>query len=964
MKRILLFFLLCLVVTPTWADRSQSLRVIEKTLPNGLTVWLNPDDTQPKVIGYVVVRAGARDCPNTGIAHYFEHIMFKGTPTIGTTDYAKEKPFLDQIARQYDALSRTADPQERRRIQQEINQLNRQAAVYAIPNEFSKLLTRYGGSRINAFTSLDETVYHSEFAPQYLRQWCALNSERFIQPVFRLFQGELETVYEEKNRAADDFGRSLMDRLQRLVFKGSSYGYSVIGSTENLKNPRLSDMEAFFQKYYVANNMALILCGNFATDSIMPLLERTFGRIRSGAAPHRADVSLAPFNPQKPLGLKIPFPLVKATALVFRGPKPYSPDYLTAQVAMGLLSNDNGSGLVDSLMSHHKLMYTMAGAESITLTKEVGLMGLLAVPKLPFGTKRKAERLLWEQIDKLRDGRFSEEALAAAKLEYQKILAQRLEKLDQRIYAMADAYSGGMSWNAYLQDVERLPQLTKADVVAFCRRYFADEYLVIHKKFGRYKKDRIAKPPYQPVRTADENLSSAFAKALAQLPTEELSPRYVDFRSDVERASLGTNAQLYTAANPLNDLFELTLTWHQLHGDKPIHLMNDLFDYLGTTSLDKQAFAKRLQTLGTTLTGSYDYRQMTLRLTGPDRNLEASLRLLSDLLAHPKTDARFMATARKDARLGDKYFGRDMNDIVRAMLWRIGMGRKSPMLLDMPTAELDRLTAADVETEFKRAQQGQLTACYTGRLQTDSVARMLCRAVPTAERMAYGGYVFDATQVTTPVVYVYDKPDARQAMVGTYAALPPLSSDDVEAKFTVWQNYFSSGGLNSVLFRELRDLRSLVYSCQGISLVHSHKALKDKPIGFYTLAGTQTDKALTTLLLIDSLQAHMPWDEQDMLTARQACVNDVNNASPNFRERPDYVAGQELCGHAQDPNIALVEAIRRTTPQSVRDYYHASVQPAPRAYFVIGNLKAIDRAALRRLGRIVELKKGDIRSTR
>lgn len=964
MKRILLFFLLCLVVTPTWADRSQSLRVIEKTLPNGLTVWLNPDDTQPKVIGYVVVRAGARDCPNTGIAHYFEHIMFKGTPTIGTTDYAKEKPFLDQIARQYDALSRTADPQERRRIQQEINQLNRQAAVYAIPNEFSKLLTRYGGSRVNAFTSLDETVYHSEFAPQYLRQWCALNSERFIQPVFRLFQGELETVYEEKNRAADDFGRSLMDRLQGLVFKGSSYGYSVIGSTENLKNPRLSDMEAFFQKYYVANNMALILCGTFATDSIMPLLERTFGRIRSGVAPHRADVGLAPFNPQKPLGLKIPFPLVKATALVFRGPKPYSPDYLTAQVAMGLLSNDNGSGLVDSLMSHHKLMYTMAGAESITLTKEVGLMGLLAVPKLPFGTKRKAERLLWEQIDKLRDGRFSEEALAAAKLEYQKILAQRLEKLDQRIYAMADAYSGGMSWNAYLQDVERLPQLTKADVVAFCRRYFADEYLVIHKKFGRYKKDRIAKPPYQPVRTADENQSSAFAKALAQLPTEELSPRYVDFRSDVERASLGANAQLYTAANPLNDLFELTLTWHQLHGDKPIHLMNDLFDYLGTTSLDKQAFAKRLQTLGTTLTGSYDYRQMTLRLTGPDRNLEASLRLLSDLLAHPKTDARFMATARKDARLGDKYFGRDMNDIVRAMLWRIGMGRKSPMLLDMPTAELDRLTAADVETEFKRAQQGQLTACYTGRLQTDSVARMLCRAVPTAERMAYGGYVFDATQVTTPVVYVYDKPDARQAMVGTYAALPPLSSDDVEAKFTVWQNYFSSGGLNSVLFRELRDLRSLVYSCQGISLVHSHKALKDKPIGFYTLAGTQTDKALTTLLLIDSLQAHMPWDEQDMLTARQACVNDVNNATPNFRERPGYVAGQELYGHAQDPNIALVEAIRRTTPQSVRDYYHASVQPAPRAYFVIGNLKAIDRAALRRLGRIVELKKGDIRSTR
>lgn len=961
MKHILLLFFLCLTVGPTRADSLQSLRVIEKTLPNGLTVWLNPDDSQAKIIGYVVVRAGARDCPNTGIAHYFEHIMFKGTQTIGTTDYAKEKPFLDQIARQYDALSRTTDLQQRRHIQQEINQLNRQAAVYAIPNEFSKLLTHYGGSRVNAFTSLDETVYHSEFAPQYLRQWCALNSERFLQPVFRLFQSELETVYEEKNRAADDFGRSLMERAQELIFRGSSYGYPVIGSTENLKNPRLSDMEAFFRKYYVANNMALILCGKFDADSVMPLLEQTFGRIRSGAVPHRADIGLAPFSPKKALSLKIPFPLVKATALVFRGPKPYSPDYLTAQLAMGLLSNRNGSGLVDSLMSHHKLMYAMAAADPITFTKEAGLMGLLAVPRIPFGTKRKAELLLWEQINKLRNGQFSEEALAASKLEYQKELAQRLEKLDRRINAMADVYSGGTSWHAYLQAVERLPQLTKADVVAFCRQYFADQYLVVHKKFGHYKKDRIAKPPYQPVQTADENQSSAFAKQLALLPTQELSPRFVDFQIDVDRATLPPNGMLYTTPNPLNDIFELTLTWHQLHGDKPIHQMNDLFDYLGTTSLGKQAFAKLLQGQGTTLTGSYDYRKMTLRLTGLDHNLEASLRLLSDLLAHPKTEARFMEAARKDARLGDKYFGRDMNDIVTAMLQRIGKGEKALLSYGMRTAELSRLKNADMEMAFKQAQQGRLTACYTGRLSTDSVARMLRRFLPATDRTAYEGDDFDAMPVTTPIVYVYDKPDARQAMVGTYAVLPPLSSTETEAKFTVWQNYFSNGGLNSVLFRELRDLRSLVYSSQGITLKRAHKSSEDKPFAFFTLAGTQTDKAMTTLLLIDSLQTHMPWNEQDLLTARQSCVNAVNNACPNFRERPAYVAGQELCGYTQDPDSALTEAIRRITPVAVRDYYDTSVKVAPRSYFVIGNLKAIDRTALRRLGRVVEWKKEDIR---
>ena len=129
-----------------------------------MTVWLNPDTTESKFIGYVVVKAGARDCPNTGIAHYFEHIMFKGTQLIGTTDYAKEKPLLDDISRQYNRLAQTTDPKQRTAIQLEINKLNQQAAQYAIPNEFSKLLTRYGGTSINAYTDLDETVYHSECA--------------------------------------------------------------------------------------------------------------------------------------------------------------------------------------------------------------------------------------------------------------------------------------------------------------------------------------------------------------------------------------------------------------------------------------------------------------------------------------------------------------------------------------------------------------------------------------------------------------------------------------------------------------------------------------------------------------------------------------------------------------------------------------------------------------------------------
>ena len=182
----------------------RQLQVKELRLKNGLTVWLNEDHSQPKVYGALVVKAGAKDCPNTGIAHYLEHMLFKGTQTIGTTDYQAEKVWLDSISMKYNELSQTKDEQQRLVIQRNISRLSQRAADYAIPNEYERLISKYGGSGLNASTSLDVTEYHNTFAPQFLEQWCELNSERMINPVFRLFQGELEAVYEEKNRAADN----------------------------------------------------------------------------------------------------------------------------------------------------------------------------------------------------------------------------------------------------------------------------------------------------------------------------------------------------------------------------------------------------------------------------------------------------------------------------------------------------------------------------------------------------------------------------------------------------------------------------------------------------------------------------------------------------------------------------------------------------------------------------------------
>lgn len=221
MKRQYSLFLLTIVAIATFAQSSlpKALQVTEFHLSNGMTIWLNEDHSQPKVFGAVVVKAGAADSPNTGIAHYFEHIMFKGTDKIGTVDYAAERPWLDSISAQYDILASTSDAAQRTAIQRNINRLSQCAAEYAVPNDFSNLTTRYGGSDLNAATSYDYTYYYNTFSPQYIRQWTALNSERMLHPVFRLFQGELETVYEEKNRAADDMFSSAMEHVMDKALK-------------------------------------------------------------------------------------------------------------------------------------------------------------------------------------------------------------------------------------------------------------------------------------------------------------------------------------------------------------------------------------------------------------------------------------------------------------------------------------------------------------------------------------------------------------------------------------------------------------------------------------------------------------------------------------------------------------------------------------------------------------------------
>ena len=958
MKRITISLVTLLMTLTAMAQ----LEVKEFKLGNGMTVWLNEDHSQPKVFGAVVVRAGAKDCPNTGIAHYFEHIMFKGTDRIGTTDYAAEKPWLDSISAQYDRLSQTRDEAERNRIQQHINELSLRAADYVIPNEFNRLISRYGGSGLNAGTSYDMTYYYNLFLPQFIEQWCWLNSERLIKPVFRGFQGELENVYEEKNRSADELGDAL-EKVFSAVFKTQPYAYPIIGSTESLKNPRLSDMAAFYEKYYVASNMGLILCGDITPDSTLTaLLEQTFGRVQTGPVPERGYSPMPDIKEGETEEVKLPIPLIGIEALVYKAPTDFEADANALGLANKLLSNGK-AGLLDSLVNEHKVMMTLA--ESASLDDAAGT-AIAIIPNL-FGKMKTAEARVLEQLQQVMDGNFSDQQMEALKREMVMEAEQEIETISSRAQTLVDAFSKGRTWQDVLDKIEGIRQLTKADVVAAAKKYYSANYIKLTKKYGTPNKETLKQPGYKPISPKNTDAKSAFAQQLDQMPVEQTTVRTVDFDHDVTIVPLASHPSpltphLYYKRNPVNDIFTFTIRYKDGNLHTPaLDILAPYLSQLGTDSLTKQQLERAWQRIGTTMEIVPGDVAFSINLTGPDSELKPALQLLAHFLRAAKGDDEALDEAKDADKVDRKSFGKMKDDALKPVLQRIVYGQKSSNLTQLSKKEVKALKSNDLLSLFHELQQYDCELFYCGRLPIEFVAAESQQTLPLAQCTKPQADTFrPLQQYAEPTVFFFHVPKSRQNYVVSYDAVSPLPTADQRAQFKLWDEYFG-GGMSSVLFQNVREFRSLAYSTSGRSFSTSLALHASEPQAYITATGTQADKTLEAIATIDSLLRQMPMKEENLEAARQSVLNDIQNSFPTFRTLSKYVANQLRDGYTADPNADIARLLPAVTTQDIVQFHRQHIGENPhRVWIVIGDKKLTDMKALARFGKVVELKKEDV----
>ena len=948
-------FVLVTVITSVAAQAQ--LEVKELKLSNGMTVWLNEDHSQPKVFGAVVVKAGAKDCPNTGIAHYFEHIMFKGTDRIGTTDYAAEKPWLDSISAQYDLLSQTKDEAIRTRIQKHINELSIKAADYVIPNEYSRLISKYGGSSLNAGTGQDLTYYHNSFLPQFMEQWCWLNSERLMTPVFRGFQGELENVYEEKNRAADDMG-DVQDKIFKAVFKTQPYAYPVLGSTENLKNPRLSDMAAFFKKYYVASNMCLILCGDIRPDAaLVTLLEKTFGRVQTGPVPERRKSPMPAIEAGDRQQIKLPIPLIGAEALVFKAPTEYEADANALDLANMLLYNGK-AGLLDSLTNEHKVL--VSAAMTAGLDDAAG-SAIIVIPNL-FGKMKKAEGRVLEQVQQVMDGNFSEEQVEILKQQMLMDAQRELETISSRSQRMVMTFSKGRSWQDVLDKIEGIRRLTKADVVAAARKYYGGNYITLSKKYGTPKKETLKQPGYKPVSPKNLDAKSAFALQLEQIPVKDMAVRTVDFGQDIVIKPLNNHVTLYYKDNPVNDVFTFTLRYKdgELH-TPALSVLGSCLSQLGTDSLNRQQLGQAWQRIGATMEVVPGDVAFSINLTGPDKQLVPALRLLAHFLRSAKGDQKALKDAKDEDRIDRKSFGKQKDDVLRPAIHRIAYGERSSYLKQLSRKEVKALKNEDLMALFRELQQYDCELFYCGRQPIEYVAAQAQQALPLSQCTKPQADTFRPfLQYDEPVVYFYHVPKSRQNYIVSYDAIGALPTQEERVKFKLWDEYFG-GGMSSVLFQNVREFRSLAYATGGSAFTTSLAQHSDASQGYVTVTGTQADKTLEALSTVDSLLRQLPMKENNLEAARQSVLNDIQNNYPTFRTLGKYVANQLRDGYVSDPNTGIARGIPSVTSQDIMQFHQKHVTSNKnRIWIVIGDRKLTDMKALARYGKVVELRKEDV----
>ena len=822
-------------------------------LDNGLTVYMSPNSDEPRVYTSIAVRAGSKNDPaeTTGLAHYLEHMLFKGTDSIGSLDYQKEHVELEKIIDLYEKYRTTTDPEKRAAIYRDIDSISNVAAQFTVPNEYDKLLNSIGAHGTNAYTWVEQTVYINDIPSNELERWLTIEAERFRNPVMRLFHTELETVYEEKNMTMDSDSRKLWEELFSGLFKKHTYGtQTTIGKAEHLKKPSIRNVMNYYRQYYVPNNMAICIAGDFDPDAAVRMIDRKFSSLQPKEVPEFHPPVEEPMT--KPVVTTVTGPEAEELVLGFRFQGASSTDADLLTIVDKILFNHT-AGLIDLNLNQQQKVLD-AGSMLVQM-KDYSAHILSAKPREGQSLDQ-VRALLLEQVEQLKEGRFTDWLIGAVindiKLEELKLY----ETNRGRAEAFVDTFVWGMEWEHHVHRIERLEKITKEQVVEFARNHYGANYVAIYKKHGKRKSEaKIQKPPITPIKV-NRDRSSSFAEELLSRRTAEVKPSFLDFRRDIVYDDVTPDIRLHYVPNRENDLYSLYFIFDTgLNQNRKIDTALDYLSYLGTSKLSPAELNQEFYKLGAAFTVYTSEDYVYLKLTGLKENFPRAIALLDELLGDAKPDPKALEKLKEGIikeRADDKLSKRKI--LFEAMVNYGKYGPKSPFTNVLSDRELEQLTPQELLDEIRNLMGYRHRVLYYGPEKPGALLAELrgmkhfhreFRPVSTARQ-------FQELETDRNRVYVVDY-DMNQAEIILLSKGDAYDASQVPL-ITLFNEYYG-GGMSSVVFQEMREAKALAYSVFSI-----YRLPKEQSRHSYVFSyiGTQADKLPEALEGFEGLMRKLP----------------------------------------------------------------------------------------------------------
>lgn len=470
-------------------------QITQFSLTNGLTFIVLERHEAPVVSFVTYANVGAANEPlgQTGIAHFLEHLAFKGTQRIGSRNYAAEAPILEQLDQVFTNLQTArrdaARPNDRetsstaaakvKALTTQFEALKTRAAKLVNQNELGQVIEQSGGVGLNAATSIDSTVYFYSLPANKLELWMSLESERFLQPVFREFYEEKEVILEERRMSLENEPVSeLFTAIQAAAFAGQPYEHPVIGYREDIQNLSRRDVANFFATYYGPQNLTIAIVGDVDPAQVKSMAEAYFGGFKAQDA-----VAIAPKPDRRTQPPKAVAPIVlerdhqPVYIEAYRIPDIRSPDYLISDILSSLLSDGRTSRLYRRLVEGDRTALTAAGFTGYPGDKQTNLMMLYA---LPVGQDLDVlATAIGAELDRLKTDPVSDAELKRIKTQARASLLRSLSSNEGMAQALAEYAVKTGRWQTLFEELDAIDRITPADLQRVAKQIFrADNRIV------------------------------------------------------------------------------------------------------------------------------------------------------------------------------------------------------------------------------------------------------------------------------------------------------------------------------------------------------------------------------------------------------------------------------------------------------------------------------------------------------